>query len=72
VIPEDRRIKVLRRGTWVALKGTMPAGGQMTPTSKEGASLLWKKAQKNEKKKRTSDAIKSIIPQRSPRTTIRV
>lgn len=47
----------------------MPAGGQALPISTAGAKLLWKKAQKNEKKNRTSDAINKIIPHRSPTPT---
>jgi len=38
--PEERRIIVLRRGTWVALKGIIPKGGHSIPTSLVGASLL--------------------------------
>ena len=42
----------------------MPVGGQAHPNSGAGANLLWKKAQKNAKKKRTSEAINKIIPHR--------
>ena len=41
-------------------------GGQIDPSSGVGASLLWKKAQKNEKKKATSEVINRIIPRRRP------
>ena len=34
-----------------------------------GASLLWKKAQKKEKKNATSEVINRIMPTRSPFTT---
>ena len=47
-------------------------GGQQVPSSTVGASLLWKNAQKNEKKKRTSDVINKIIPHRRPITTLAV
>jgi hypothetical protein len=47
----------------------IPKGGHNIPTSLVGASLLWKKAQKKEKKKRTSEVINKIIPQRRPEIT---
>lgn len=47
-------------------------GGHVTPISTEGASLLWKKAQKKAKKKQTSDVIKRIMPYRRPFSTIAV
>ena len=37
-----------------------------------GESLLWKKAQKKEKKNKTSEVIKKITPHRKPLTTILV
>lgn len=52
------------------MNGLIPAGGQAAPISTAGAKLLWKKAQKNDKKNRTSDVIKRIIPQRKPIPTI--
>jgi len=64
--PEERRIIVLRRGTWVALNVEIPRGGQIRPSSHEGERLLWKNAQKKEKKNITSEIIKRIIPQRNP------
>jgi hypothetical protein len=39
-------------------------GGHVIPISTVGANLEWKKAQKNETKNKTSDAIKRIIPNR--------
>lgn len=50
----------------------IPAGGQHVPSSTVGESLLWKKAQKNEKKNSTSDVINKIIPHRRPLTTLDV
>jgi len=60
---------VFKRGTWAALKGTTPIGGQSMPISVEGANLLWKKAQKNEKKNKISEVMNRIIPQRKPEIT---
>jgi len=60
---------VFSRGTENGFKGSMPAGGQQDPSSGVGARLLWKKAQKNAKKKQTSETIKRIIPHRSPLAT---
>jgi hypothetical protein len=47
----------------------IPIGGQQQPSSGVGASLLWKNAQKNAKKKQTSDRMNRIIPHRSPLAT---
>ena len=69
-IPEDNKIRVFRRGTSSGLKGIKPTGGHVAPSSEEGARLLWKKAQKKEKKKKISETINKIIPQRSPNSTI--
>lgn len=44
----------------------------MSPISILGARLLWKNAQKKEKKNRTSEVMNRIIPQRSPLPTIEV
>ena len=40
VTPEDSRTAVLRRGTKKGLRGVIPEGGQVTPISTAGASLL--------------------------------
>ncbi len=50
----------------------MPKGGQTAPTSTLGDNLLWKKAQKNLTKKKTSEIIKRAMPQRKPSSTIDV
>jgi hypothetical protein len=63
-IPEDKRIIVFNSGIWKGLKGIMFFGGQVIPISMVGAKLEWKKAQKNDTKNKTSDAIKRIIPKR--------
>lgn len=69
VIPDEIRIIVLRRGIWKGLNGWIPLGGQINPISIEGANLLWKNAQKKEIKKKTSEVINKIIPQRNPMET---
>lgn len=63
---------VFSSGTWNALNGVIPVGGHFSPISMVGASLLWKKAQKKEKKNNTSDVINKIIPHRRPFITIEV
>lgn len=57
---------MLRRGTSNGLRGVMPTGGQQPPSSGVGARLEWKKAQKNPKKKKTSEVINRTIPHRRP------
>jgi hypothetical protein len=39
------------------------------PNSIVGDKLLWKKAQKKETKKKTSEIINKIIPHRNPKVT---
>jgi hypothetical protein len=63
---------VFKRGTWIGLKGEIPRGGHCIPISIVGAKLLWKNAQKNEKKNKTSEVINRIIPQRIPPATMNV
>lgn len=72
VAPEDKRIVVFNKGIWNGLKGWIPKGGQYIPISIVGANLLWKNAQKKEKKNKTSDRINKIIPQRKPVVTTEV
>lgn len=72
VTPEDKSTAVLSRGTKNGLIGVIPVGGHETPNSIVGASLLWKKAQKNAKKKQTSEVINNIIPYRNPFLTDKV
>jgi hypothetical protein len=43
-------------------------GGQVQPISGVGAKALWKNAQKNEKKNKTSDKMNKIIPNRRQET----
>lgn len=70
--PEDSKIIVFISGTFHGLNASTPKGGHEHPSSILGERLLWKKAQKKEKKNITSDVIKSIIPQRRPISTISV
>lgn len=63
---------VFNRGIWKGLKGLTPWGGQRDPNSMAGDKLLWKKAQKKDKKKSTSDVINKIMPHRSPTPTFQV
>ena len=58
------------KGTPHGLNTVMPLGGHLDPISTLGAKLEWKKAQKKETKKNTSDVIKRIIPSRRPSSTI--
>lgn len=64
VAPEASRTAVFSRGTLNGLMGVMPVGGQVQPSSGVGARLLWKKAQKNDRKKQTSERINRIMPKR--------
>ena len=66
VIPEVNKIAVFSKGIW---NGVIPIGGQTAPSSIEVDKLLWKKAQKNETKNKTSDKINRIIPHRNPVVT---
>jgi hypothetical protein len=69
VTPDAKRTAVFRSGTLNGLIGVIPTGGQQHPNSGDGASLLWKNAQKNAKKKQTSDTMNKIIPYRRPVVT---
>jgi len=69
LIPEDKRITVFRRGTWNGFRDKVPNGGQEIPISMLGARLLWKKAQKKEKKNKISEIMNKSIPKRSPLIT---
>jgi hypothetical protein len=69
VTPEAKSTAVFSRGTLNGFRGVIPAGGQQHPSSGVGESLLWKNAQKNAKKKSTSEVINRIIPHRKPLVT---
>lgn len=57
---------VFNKGTENALKGEIPLGGQILPSSILTERLEWKNAQKNEKKKQISETINKAIPHRIP------
>lgn len=69
VTPDASNTAVLSKGTLNGFKGVIPVGGQAHPNSGVGERLLWKNAQKNAKKNRTSDVINKIIPHRRPLVT---
>jgi hypothetical protein len=66
VTPDDRSRIVFRSGMFKGSKGVIPFGGHNIPTSALGEMLLWKKAQKKDKKNSTSEAINSNIPVFNP------
>ena len=72
VTPEAKRIVVLSKGISKGLNERICVGGQLTPISWVGDKLLWKKAQKNLKKNRTSETMNKIIPIRKPVITFLV
>lgn len=67
--PEEIKIKVLSNGTPKGLNTAMPLGGHLLPNSTFTLKLLWKNAQKKERKKKTSEVINKTIPHRSPNST---
>lgn len=69
VAPEDSKIEVLSKGTSNGLIAIMPAGGHIEPTSIFGLNDEWKNAQKNPKKKKSSEQINNSIPMRKPLST---
>lgn len=60
---------VFRSGIEKGSKAFIPVGGQLTPISIEGDKLLWKKAQKKEKKNKISETINNINPSFKPYRT---
>ena len=69
-MPDLSSVSVFSRGIAMGFSGLIPSGGQLAPTSIVGASLLWKNAQKKEKKKSTSEDMNSIIPCFNPVCTL--
>jgi hypothetical protein len=65
-------MQVLSSGTLANGIGVMPAGGHIEPTSIAGESAKCRYAQKKQKKRKTSEAIKSKNPIRSERHTVAV
>ena len=72
VTPDLNKIIVFSKGIWKGLKGKIEVGGQWPPTSITTLKVLWKKAQKKEKKNKTSEVINKIIPHRNPFITFNV
>jgi hypothetical protein len=70
VTPDASKIAVFSKGICRGLNGIIPVGGRVEPNSIVGDRLLWKKAQKNEMKKNTSEMMNRIIPHRNPFVTI--
>lgn len=54
------------RGIPIGLNLLIPLHGHIWPIKISGDKEQWKNAQKNDKKKNTSEVIKSIIPNLSP------
>lgn len=72
VAPDVNKIAVFNSGTSNGFKAFIPTGGHIAPISTVGPNDEWKKAQKNEKKKQTSDMIKNNIPNLKPLCTTNV
>lgn len=72
VTPEVSKIKVFNKGIPNGEKHLIPTGGQTPPIKGDGARLEWKKAQKNETKNITSEAMNSMKPNFKPRCTAKV
>ncbi len=68
VAPELNNKAVFNKGIEKGFKGLIPLGGHITPISTEGAKLLWKKAQKKDKKNNISETINKIKPNFNPDT----
>ena len=72
VIPDDNKMTVFNNGMPQGSIVVIFSGGQTSPISTDGAKLQWKKAQKNEKKNMTSEAMKRHMPKRIPCWTLKV
>ena len=72
VAPDDNRMVVFSSGTSKGLIALIPEGGHEAPTSTFGLSDAWKKAQKNARKKKTSEEMNNTIPKRMPLSTFPV
>jgi len=62
VTPDESRRIVLSSGILIGLNGWIDMGGHICPNSTVGEILLWKKAQKKDTKKNTSEVMNRIIP----------
>jgi len=67
--PEDSKVTVLRSGTLIDSKDSIPIGGQNIPDSDSVHKELLKKAQKNLKKNMISEKIKNSILDFNPSST---
>jgi hypothetical protein len=63
---------VFKSGTANGFTASIPTGGHWQPSSIEGESDEWKKAQKKLKKKQISETMKRIIPIFNPLITFKV
>jgi len=72
VTPEESSTIVFNSGIWKGLNGITPKGGHSSPISILGDKLLWKNAQKKDKKKKISETMNKIIPHFIPETTLKV
>lgn len=70
--PEDKRIKVFKKGNSKGLMTSTPLGGQIQPIETAGDRLEWKKAQKKPKKNIISEKINKTTPYLKPCCTLRV
>jgi hypothetical protein len=61
---------VFNNGTAKGFTASIPTGGHWHPSSIDGLSEEWKKAQKKLKKKHISEIMKRIIPNLNPLTTL--
>jgi len=68
--PEDNRRIVFSKGILIGLNEIIEYGGHICPISIVGEILLWKKAQKNDTKNSTSEAINKTIPVFNPFITM--
>lgn len=70
--PEEIKSSVFNNGILIGLKGIILWGGHNCPNSVAGDTLLWKKAQKKEEKKKISETINRIIPAWIPTVTCKL
>lgn len=67
--PEEIKIIVLRRGTFIGLNLMIEIGGHACPISMLGLKEKWKNLQKKEEKNIISETINKIIPIFNPLIT---
>lgn len=70
-IPDVNKIIVFNSGIINGLNVLIPVGGHLNPNSMIWVNLKWKKLQKNEIKKSTSEIINKIIPIFIPLNTLK-